>query len=61
MNDRPLELHELTAGEKARVAWLMLRMARECASGTATTRGKRLMRECDRILDKARKRADAVA
>jgi len=55
--DRPLELHELTTGEKARVAWLGARMCKASIPGDNAT-VRKLQRECDRVLDKARKRAD---
>jgi hypothetical protein len=57
MNDRPLELHELTAGEKARIAWLMARMCKASIPGDNAT-VRKLQREVDRILDRARKRSD---
>jgi len=60
VDDRPLELHELTVGEKARIAWLGVRMCKASIPGDNDT-VRKLQRECDRILDRARKRSDLAA
>ncbi|MBV9024243.1 MAG: hypothetical protein JO362_10730 [Streptomycetaceae bacterium] len=57
--DRPLELGELTAGEKARIAWLGVRMCKASIPGDNAT-VRKYQRDVDRILDRARKRADAA-
>ncbi|WP_435057225.1 DUF6257 family protein [Streptomyces sp. bgisy060] len=47
----------LTAGENARVAWNVARMAKRCLAGENADRSD-LERNVDRIIDGARKRAE---
>ncbi|MFD9032655.1 DUF6257 family protein [Streptomyces sp. NPDC059567] len=48
---------KLTAGEHARVALLVARMAKRCLASETVDRSD-LERKVDRILDRARKRAE---
>ncbi|WP_328488244.1 DUF6257 family protein [Streptomyces zaomyceticus] len=48
---------KLTAGETARVAWNVARMVKRCAASESVDRSD-LERNVERILDRARKRAE---
>lgn len=50
----------LTAGEKSKLAWLIARMAKRELAGPNVHQAD-LQRKFDRILDGARKRAEAAA
>ncbi|MFI1091938.1 DUF6257 family protein [Streptomyces sp. NPDC020917] len=50
----------LTAGEAAKVAWLIARMAKRGVAGEDVDQ-RDLQRKLDRILDGARKRAEKAA
>jgi hypothetical protein len=53
--EAPLELHELTAGEKAKLAWLGARMVKRGIAGEGVDQSD-LQAKSDRVIDAARKR-----
>ncbi|WFB09536.1 DUF6257 family protein [Streptomyces sp. LX-29] len=52
---------KLTAGEKARVAWYVARMAKRGIAGDENVFQADLERKVDRIIDGARKREERAA
>ncbi|MER7954745.1 DUF6257 family protein [Streptomyces sp. NPDC096030] len=60
MADRDSNYPKLTAGEHAKVAWNVARMAKRCLAGENADRSD-LERNVDRVIERARKRAEKDA